>query len=317
MLIISAMLAPGYANRDSLLKQLSTQLTEESTTQSESDWGLALMSFPPDELWDIEDAIFTYYFYKKAVNPGVTVYVLSSGVDVDDEDIRGSVTKGPNFVNYEPNDDLIGDGTSLARLINGVTLGVCKACQVVSIKVTGRKGTKQRDVVKAYQWITKNGGDPSKAVVFSGSHSAHPSSQVRLAESELVKAGYPLFTWADRPAKGQIGCAISATSPFYVAGIDITLNYGEHNAPKACFNILSPGEEVLVNMVDNENVTFASHPSFAAAYVAGLAGYYRTQGIALKSPIELYNTLLEVAKTNSVTGVPAGQPNLLVYNGIF
>ena len=51
-------------------------VSDQVSSQSESDYALAMISFPTDEKWDSSDNIFTYYFYKQPTVKGITAYIV-------------------------------------------------------------------------------------------------------------------------------------------------------------------------------------------------------------------------------------------------
>ncbi|KAI1307600.1 Subtilase-type proteinase psp3 [Halotydeus destructor] len=299
-----------------LLSALSNRLGREVHSQSDCDWGLALMSFPPNENWDIQDGIFTHYFYKQCKVKNVTVYYIGHGMDVHDPELAGYASMGHNFL---PNEKVVGskqDGTFIARKVNGAYLGICKSCQVVNIKVTDDNDTTQFSHLRqAFQWVVQNGVKAEKAIVLTTVYSHDRATGVPEAAAQMVKAGYPLFTFADgEPASG---CSLTPTGPFLVSACDMELNYSQNNVPDSCSHLIGPGDDLAVDIIDSEHMPTASHPVLAAALVAGLAGYCRTQGVGTKSPLELYRMLQQFAKKDIIKGVPSSQPNLLAYNGIF
>lgn len=101
------------------------------TSQTGSTWGLGRIS-------QRNYAANTYY-YDTTAGAGTYGYVIDSGININHREFEGRASLGSNFVGGSHIDDA-GHGTHVAGTIGGVTYGVAKKANLISVKVFGSSG---------------------------------------------------------------------------------------------------------------------------------------------------------------------------------
>eukprot|EP00756_Hemistasia_phaeocysticola_P056959 Hpha_TRINITY_DN335_c0_g1::TRINITY_DN335_c0_g1_i1::g.112590::m.112590 len=85
---------------------------------------------------------------------GVDAYILDTGVWCDHTEFSARCTWGPNYVSDSPDVDEHGHGTHIAGTIGGLTYGVAKAVNIISVKVLDSTGSGwYSDFMLGLQWV--------------------------------------------------------------------------------------------------------------------------------------------------------------------
>lgn len=84
-----------------------------------------------------------------------------------------------------------------------------------------------RDVLKIYDAIGRDVQDPAKAVIVSAAHSTNEETGVPGAVRGMDARGFAVFA----PAQPDSPWCASGDAPFYVAGINMALQYSAISNP--------------------------------------------------------------------------------------
>ena len=114
--------------------------------------------------------------YADGVGSNADVYVLDTGVRVTHTDFEGRATFSYNAAGGKVDTDKDGHGTFVAGVIAGAKYGICKKCNIISVKVFTDSGDCSASIlIAAFDWVAKHfnttrvsvinisvGGDPGE-----------------------------------------------------------------------------------------------------------------------------------------------------------
>lgn len=121
-------------------------------TQDNPPWGLDRIDQPKMPLNN-------QFRYADQAGVGIKVYVLDTGVKIDNPEFEGRASWGPDFTG-EGNADVYGHGTHCAGTVGSKTYGVAKKTQIISVKVMSRKvgGGYISDFILGTDWAVSDCG---------------------------------------------------------------------------------------------------------------------------------------------------------------
>ncbi|CAG8664686.1 25999_t:CDS:2, partial [Racocetra persica] len=169
------------------------------------------------------------YTYPNSAGSGVNVYIVDTGVNIDNVEFGKRATLGPAFCNECPNIDDHGHGTNVAGIVGGTQYGVAKLASLISIKVcTGGGSCQYSDIITALTYIgNQHNNSSNKNTVINISISGGFSQITNDAVEELIKKGIHVIIAAGNNAADA--CTVSpASAPNAIAvgatntGTDIT-----------------------------------------------------------------------------------------------
>lgn len=254
--------------QDSIVSKTQSALS----TQSNGPWNLARIS--SRTIPATND-----YNYPATAGAGTYVYVLDTGIDANHSDFGGRVTMGPNFVPGEANTDLEMHGTHVAGIVGGMTWGVAKAVNLVSIKVLDARGQGSwSNVLAGVSYVVGlNQADPTTVRICNLSLAGGKSAAINAAMTAATGAGVHMIVAAGN--SGADACQYSpasaggSLSPVIVVGatqqgdsIATFSNWG------TCVDVFAPGARITSDLFNTVSGTITmSGTSMAAPHVAGIA----------------------------------------------
>lgn len=138
------------------MKEVNTQ---EFITQKKPVYNLARISHS-----DIDNSS---YIYDSSAGEGIIAYGIDTGIYVDHSEFEGRATLGKSFIDGEDTDGN-GHGTHTAATLGGVTYGVAKKVDLVSVKVLSNEGSGSTSaIISGIEWAVndmKSRGKVRKAV---------------------------------------------------------------------------------------------------------------------------------------------------------
>jgi len=297
---------------DPLVKEFYNDITVSidanscgSTQGNAPSWGLGRTS-----CWGVATRT-PYYYNSDAAGYDVTAYVLDTGVDISHSDFGGRARHGVNYAGG-PAVDQNGHGTHCAGTIGGSATGIAKSVQIVAVKVLGANGSGSlANVIAGIQWCANDASGPSVGSMSLGStYNAAVNNAVAAAVASgitmVVAAGNSNanacnFSPASTPQAISVGATTDADARATFS------NFGN------CVHIFAPGQLIYGPWLGNTYNTI-SGTSMACPHVAGQAAVILSENPSY-SPEQVKSAIIATAQHDVLTGVGAGSPNVLLYNG--
>jgi hypothetical protein len=266
-----------------------------SATQLSASWNL-------DRIDQANRPLNGTYSYPDSAGVGVYVFVLSTGINLENVEFGGRASFGANFVAGEGPGDFHGSGTHLAGIVAGKTYGVAKRAKVVSVKISDRTGASNRErVLNGLSWVrTQLASQHLRAVILLDVVGS-PSQAVNDAISSTVNAGVPVVVPAGNGASDA--CTTSPGSTPDAITVGATNKQDERASfsnSGSCVDLFAPGEDIAA-AASLGSVGYRSGTGPAAAHVAGELALSLARYSNL-SPAELTRHLLASATYNVVGG---------------
>ncbi len=252
-------------------------------------------------------------FTAERTGAGVKVYVLDTGIDPRNPDIKGRVAKGKSFVNDgRGTADCNGHGTHVAGIIGGTVYGVAKRVTLVPVRVLDCNGNGDAlSTARAVDWVVaqhKHGAPAVANLSLSGAYSRAENEAVR----RLIADGVTVVTAAGNndanacnyspgSAKGALNVAASDESDSQV----LSSNYG------SCVDLYAPGSSIASSSPNGKAAVYRSGTSMASPHAAGAAALVVARHHTW-SPGKVKAQLLKLSLANAIGNNPAGTPNRLL-----
>jgi subtilisin family serine protease len=283
---------------------VTTQVTQPNPT-----WGL-------DRI-DQVDLPLSRSFEYTASGAGVKVFVVDRGVLASHAELAGRVDPGFSAVNdIFGTSDPQGHGTHVAGTIAGSTYGVAKNSRIVPVRVLGADGSGTNSaVIAGLNWISTQVTQGSTKAVVNMSLGGGFSKAVNDAVQSLVNLDVTVVVAAGNSAANACNSSpSSAPNALTVAATDNTDNFASYSNRGSCVDILAPGTGVTSAWsTSNTAISTVTGTSMASPHVAGAAALLLQA--AYKTPSQISSELKGAAIPGTITSVPAGTPNLIVYSG--
>jgi aqualysin 1 len=294
------------------------------TTQEDAAWALDRI----DQRYRPLDQRYTYLYGGE----GVTAYVIDSGIRFSHNEFGGRAHLGYDFaIETEPEDNLHpeqgpgedchGHGTTVAGVLGGATFGVAKNVSLVSVRLSGCKGSfPMSRVVAAVDWVTANAVQPAIAnlsLAYSGDSTALDD-----AVRNMIASGVATTAAAGNAGRENGACEISPARVREAMTIGSSTvmddrstfsNYG------GCVDWYAPGTNVTsATWTDDDATRTVSGTSISAPITAGVAALY-LEAHPAAAPSRVFDALrqattkdalvlgYEVHRSGRTTGVHYGE----------
>lgn len=249
---------------------------------------------------------------------GVHIYVMDTGIRVSHSDFGGraiaTVETTPSVIecNGDANcaSDEHGHGTHCAGTAGGFSYGVAKAATLHAMRVCCT-GT---NILGGMDWLAQNKILPAVMTMSLGSYSIPESS--RVAVDAVVAAGITVTVSAGN--RGTPSCEKSFTFIRSAIGVGASTstntrasysNYGECNA------IFAPGSSIVsAGRSSDTGTATMSGTSMACPHVAGVSALLLQEDPS-RTPEKIREQLQQRAQVDLLSGLQAGDPNLLLWAG--
>lgn len=259
----------------------------------------------------------TYTFQDAERGQGVRVYVVDTGVSLSHNEFIGRIPTGYSAIGAATDyNDCNGHGTHVAALAAGTVTGAAKLASVVPVRVLGCDGSGSLlDVLMGLDWIAANTFVGQPAVV-NMSLGGSVNSFLDNAVASLSAQGLVFVVAAGNT--GSNACDVSPArvpAAITVAASTQTDGWADYSNNGNCVDVIAPGSELLSAWIGSNNTgAISSGTSMAAGVVSGIVATQMSYGH--QTPLALSQALVSRGRSNVISSVPAGTPNVLVSNSV-
>ncbi|MER5760937.1 S8 family serine peptidase [Streptomyces sp. NPDC002082] len=246
---------------------------------------------------------------------GVTAYILDTGIDYKHDEFGGRAAFGFDAVgDGRDGQDCNGHGTHVAGTVAGMTYGVARKANVVSVRVLNCEGTGDfSGIIAGLDWVAKNAKQPA---VLNGSLGGDKSTVLNDAADAVTDAGVLPVIAAGNSAKDA--CSVSPASAGKVVTVAASNQWDEETSFSnwgSCVSLYAPGEAVVSAKLGGGSVAL-NGTSMAAPHVAGVAVLYK-QANPAATPQDIAEYLDNESTKDVLNSVSKSTPNRLLFsNGL-
>lgn len=307
-------------------RRVYTQDRRGVARQNDTTWNLHALSHKRYRPWKggrLQPKRFTYLHFPDA-GEDMWAYVIDSGVRITHEDFEGRAVAGASMVGNPdaPHTDERGHGTHVAGTIASRRYGVCKKCNVVSVKIFDGAASNSdiETTIRGLAWAAANitgEGREGRAVinlsiggVRSDALNAAVAGAHNMGAHVVVAAGNQGNNASHySPSSSPVAITVGSIDEMY-RPLPST-NYGKS------VDIFAPGHSIesLGHRDDMSYHVIMSGTSMAAPHVSGLLLYFKSALYDAKGNPATLRKLKELQLYNRVQGRTHGSPNALAYNG--
>ncbi|MFE2879235.1 S8 family peptidase [Streptomyces roseus] len=279
--------------------------------QQNAPWGLARISHRPR----LSLKTLKRYEYNERPGEGVDVYVLDTGIAIDNVAFQGRAHGGVVVAGEDVGDDN-GRGTHLAGIVAARTYGVAKYAVVHSVKVADPQGVAEpKDIIRGLELVlakTKERGGPSVALLGAClPPDAALDAQVNAAAEQGLFVVVPAGD--ENKDAGDLSPA-RAAGAFTVGASNVSDERTHFSNYGPAVDIFAPGEGILSTHIGSRtSTTTLDGTAQAAAHVAGLAAYLLST-VENVTTSTIRDTIIALASKDMLSNVPEKTRNLLAFN---
>jgi subtilisin family serine protease len=287
----------SYVEEDSIM--------EASVTQTNAPWGL-------DRINQADLPLTGIYSYT-STGAGVNVYIIDTGIRRTHTQFGGRAVVGFDAIGDGQNsNDCNGHGTHVAGTVGASTFGVAKAVRLFAVRVLSCSGSGSNSgVIAGVDWVTANRIRPAVANMSLGGGA---STALDNAVRNSIASG---VTYA--VAAGNSNTNAANSSPARVAEA-ITVGSSTINDARSSFSnfgsvvdVFAPGSSIQSTWFTSNTATATlSGTSMASPHVAGVAARI-LQNNTGASPATVRNEIVNTATPNTLTGIPSGTANRMLF----
>ncbi|KAI8929575.1 peptidase S8/S53 domain-containing protein [Entophlyctis helioformis] len=294
-------------------QRVYVQQSDYSLVQPDAQWSLARISSRDNPA----KSRGSRYVYPRHGGSGVDVYVVDTGVSVENPDFEGRAVNGESFVEGGSFIDGVGHGTHVAGIVASKTYGVAKSARVVSVRVFDSDGgSTMANLLNGLDYVTRaTKASGRRSVVNLSLGRAGWNTSVAYGTTMTVLNGLGIAVAAAAGNGNEEACAFSPANSSLV----LTVGASDANDSRApfsnygsCIDIYAPGVDIT-SILDTNRVRTLSGTSMATPHVSGVMALvlseYPTVSIA-----DLYTGLRKAATPGMITNITSEDPNLLLYS---
>ena len=248
--------------------------------------------------------------------PGVTAYIIDTGINSSSADFTGRLGTGADFVDADPPDDCHGHGTHVAGTVGGTTYGVAKKVTIVAVRVLDCFGNgTDADVIAGVDWVVGQ-HQAGQLAVANMSLGGGFVQTLNDAVQRATDDGVVMAVAAGNSAANACNYSPSSAGSAITVGATTSSNtWATFSNSGNCVDILAPGLSITSDWIGGATATNTiSGTSMASPHVAGAAALYLSAN-PTASVTDVTNALVTNATSNAISLVPTGTPNKLLYVG--
>ncbi len=281
-------------------------IATSTATQTPAPWGLDRI----DQAALPMDGSFTY----EQAGSNVDVYVIDTGIRVDQVDFAGRIGSGfSSIADGRGVSDCNGHGTHVAGTLAGTIYGVAKVANVIPVRVLDCNGSGTwSGVISGLDWLAGHHavGRPAVANMSLGGGA---SLSVDTAVNKVIQDGVSVVV-----AAGNSAADACQSSPARVAAA-ITVAASDNSDSQAsfsnygsCVDVYAPGVGITSAWISSATSSAVlSGTSMASPHVAGVVAQILSANLAA-TPADVALAVTATATFGAIKGVTGSTPNLLV-----
>ena len=254
---------------------------------------------------------------RSGTGAGVSAYIIDTGVYSASAEFSGRVVSGfTAFNDGNGTNDCHSHGTHVAGTVAGSTYGFATEATIIPVRVLNcNGGGTTAEIVAGIDWIIQHhqAGTPAVANMSLGSVSG-----VDLAINDAVARGVAdgitfVVAAGNSYSDACKSSPASEASAITVGAITFDDYFAEFSNRGSCVDILAPGVQIISAAITSPTATSSkSGTSMAAPHVAGVVANMLGNAPTL-TPAQVATQLVATATKATLTGLPAGTTNALLY----
>ena len=254
---------------------------------------------------------------RSGTGAGVSAYIIDTGVYSASAEFTGRVASGFTAINDgNGTNDCHSHGTHVAGTVAGSTYGFATEATIIPVRVLNcNGGGTTAEIVAGIDWIIQHhqAGTPAVANMSLGSVSG-----VDLAINDAVARGVAdgitfVVAAGNSYSDACKSSPASEASAITVGAITFDDYFAEFSNRGSCVDILAPGVQIISAAITSPTATSSkSGTSMAAPHVAGVVANMLGNAPTL-TPAQVATQLVATATKATLTGLPAGTTNALLY----
>ena len=290
----------AYVEQDQLMHIVTVQSNPPS-------WGLDRIDQRPLPL----SSSYTY----NQTGTGVDAYIIDCGILLTHIDFGGRAVTGVDEITPGGTaTDGNGHGTHVAGTVGGTTYGVAKSVKLIAVRVLDNSGSGTTSgVIAGIDWVTND--HTTHPAVANMSLGGGVSTSLDDAVRRSIADGITYCI-----AAGNSGADASTASParvteaVTVGATDINDGFASFSNYGSIVDISAPGVNIRSDWNTSTTATNTiSGTSMATPHVAGAAALY-LEANPTATPAAVQSALKSNGTPNTITSIPNGTVNLLLYS---
>ncbi|KAJ3394888.1 serine protease [Entophlyctis sp. JEL0112] len=253
------------------------------------------------------------YEYPDSAGEGVDAYIIDTGCQVAHPEFEGRAKVGKSFSTDNNDRDGNGHGTHVSGTVAGATFGVAKKANLICVKVLNGQGSgSNSDVIAGIDWVGTHAPTTGRKSVANMSLGGGASAALDAAVRAVIENGVAMAVAAGNSAGDA--CKLSPArvrEALTVAASDKYDKLASFSERGKCVDIIAPGVDITSSWNNGKDNTI-SGTSMASPHACGvLALAVGERNFSSVKELNAYVVAIGTRKT--VSNVPSGTPNVLLY----